>query len=74
MKGSKWLVYILSFFVPIFGFITFWINFACHGEEINSTARGALIAGFIGIVIWAILAAIGITYTWLGIGFNWTLP
>ena len=60
MGPAKWLVYILSFFVPVFGFITFWI-FAGRGDELNVVARNSLIVSFIGVVLLVILAAIGLT-------------
>ena len=60
MGLAKWLVYILSFFVPIFGFVTFWV-FAGRGDELNSVARNSFIASFIGVVLLIILAAVGLT-------------
>ena len=60
MGSSKWLVYILSFFIPIFGFVTFWV-FSGRSGELSAVARMSLIASFIGVVLWVILAAVGVT-------------
>ena len=60
MGWIKWLVYIASFFVPIFGFITFWV-FAGKSDELREISKGAIIAGFFGIVAWIILAILGVT-------------
>jgi len=60
MGLAKWLVYILSFFIPIFGFITFWI-FAGREDELNVVARNSLIVAFIGVILLIILAAVGLT-------------
>jgi len=57
MGWVKWLVYIASFFVPIFGFITFWVTYG-KDQEIS---RGSMIASFIGLVVYIILAAVGVT-------------
>ena len=58
MGSVKWLVYILSFFIPIFGFVTFWV-FSGREGDLNAVAKGSLIAGFIGVVLLIILAAVG---------------
>ena len=68
MGLAKWFVYILSFFIPIYGFITFWI-FAGRGDELNVVARNSLIVSFIGVVLLVILAAIGLTM--FEIPFGW---
>ena len=60
MGSVKWLVYILSFFIPIFGFITFWVLAGKEGE-LNVVARTSLIVSFIGVVLLVILAAVGVT-------------
>ncbi|MFC2044871.1 hypothetical protein ACFLT8_06775 [Chloroflexota bacterium] len=60
MGRSKWLVHILSFFIPIFGFVTFWV-LAGRGDELNDIARNSLIASFIGVILLVILAAVGFT-------------
>jgi len=60
MGLSKWIVYILSFFIPIFGFITFWV-FSGRGDGLGVVATRSLIVGFIGLVLWIILAAVGVT-------------
>ena len=60
MGSVKWLVYILSFFIPVFGFITFWVLAGKDGE-LNEVARISLIVSFIGVVVLVILAAVGVT-------------
>lgn len=60
MRAVPWLVYILSFFVPIFGFITFWV-FGGKEGELNIVAKRSLIISFIGVVLLVILAAVGLT-------------
>jgi len=65
----SWLVYIVSFFLPPFGWITFWV-FSGRDPELKIIARGAMIASFIGIILLIILAAIGTTmYT-----IPWGIP
>ena len=59
-SAVKWLVYILSFFIPVFGFITFWIFIGKEGE-LSEVARISLIVSFIGVVLLVILAAVGVT-------------
>jgi len=66
MGWVKWLVLIASFFVPIFGFITFWV-FAGKGGEMGEISRGAMIASFFGLLVYVILLASGVTI--LGILF-----
>ena len=60
MGSVKWLVYILSFFLPIFGFVTFWV-FAGREGDLGDVARNSMLASFIGVVLLVILGAIGIT-------------
>jgi hypothetical protein len=60
MGWVRWLVYIPSFFVPIFGFVTFWI-FAGRTDELQDISRGSMIAGFFGLVVYIILATLGVT-------------
>ena len=60
MGSVKWLVYILSFFIPIFGFVTFWV-FAGREGELSDVAKYSLLASFIGVILLVILAAIGVT-------------
>ncbi|MFC2021803.1 hypothetical protein ACFLTR_01120 [Chloroflexota bacterium] len=60
MSRVKWLVYILSFFLPVFGFVTFWV-FAGREGELSDVARNSMLASFIGVVLLAILAAVGVT-------------
>ena len=68
MGAVQWLVYILSFFVPIFGFVTFWV-FSGRQGELDNIAKKSLIASFIGVVLWVILAAVGITMFRIPLGF-----
>ena len=57
MGWVKWLVYIASFFVPVFGFITFWVTYG----KVEAISKGTMIASFFGLVVYIILAAIGVT-------------
>jgi len=66
----KWLIFILSLCIPPFGVITFWI-FSGRDDEQKMIGKWALVAAFIGVVIWAILAAFGVTMNrmmWGGMG------
>ena len=60
MAAVPWLVYILSFFIPMFGWVTFWV-FAGREGELSNLGRGSLIASFIGLVLWTIFVAVGVT-------------
>ncbi len=66
----QWLVYILSFLIPPFGFITFWAFSWKPEEELKCIAKGSLVASFIGVVVWLILTAVGITLGFLGMGMG----
>ena len=64
------LVYILAFFIPIFGFITFWV-FSGRENELKNVGRQSIIAGFFGVILYIILATLGITvfrFLWQGMG------
>ena len=68
MGWVKWLVYIASFFVPIFGFVTFWV-FAGRTDELREISKNAIIAGFFGLLLYIILAGVGVTifeFLWQG--------
>ncbi|MBC8275335.1 MAG: hypothetical protein H8E40_10255 [Chloroflexi bacterium] len=70
MGSVRWLVYILSFFIPAFGFVTFWV-FSGKADELKDVGKGAMIASFFGIVLYLILAALGVTvfsFLWRGMG------
>jgi len=56
----RWLVYIVAFFLPVFGWITFWV-FSGREPELKVIARGAMIASFVGVILLIILAAVGVT-------------
>jgi hypothetical protein len=56
----RWLVYIVAFFLPMFGWVTFWV-FSGREPELKVIARGSMIASFFGVVLWVILAAVGVT-------------
>lgn len=71
MGALAWLVYILSFFAPPFGFITFWVFTGRRDDDLAGIARGSLIASFIGFVVWMIVAATGATLGFLGMGMGW---
>ena len=60
MGRVLWLVYILSFFLPIYGFVTFWV-FAGRDSELKTIARNSLIASFAGTILLIILTAVGTT-------------
>ena len=60
MGAVSWLVYILSFFIPVFGWVTFWVLFGKEGE-LSIVGQKSLIASFIGLVLLIILAAVGVT-------------
>jgi len=60
MRAVPWLVYIVSFFIPVFGFITFWVFGRMEGE-LNIVAMRSLIISFVGVVLLVILAAVGLT-------------
>ena len=67
----KYLVYIMSFFIPPVGIITFWIFTGRIEEELRNIARWAFLAAFIGIVV-CVIAAIVLWIThptyWRGMG------
>ncbi|OGO21228.1 MAG: hypothetical protein A2144_06565 [Chloroflexi bacterium RBG_16_50_9] len=50
----KYLVYIMSFFIPPVGVITFWI-FSGRDEESRDVAKWSFLAAFIGLVVCAII-------------------
>jgi len=60
MGWVRWLVYIVSFFVPVFGFVTFWV-FSGRQNELEDVAKWSMTAAFIGAVIYIIFAALGVT-------------
>jgi len=60
MGWVKWLVYIVSFFIPPFGFVTFWV-FSGRQNELEHVAKWSMAAAFIGVVVYIILAALGVT-------------
>jgi threonine/homoserine/homoserine lactone efflux protein len=60
MSWVKYLVYILSFFIPPVGVITFWVANG-RGRELQDTAKWSFLAAFIGFVVWVILAVLGVT-------------
>ncbi len=66
----KYLVYIMSFFFPPAGVITFWV-FLGRGEELEDIAKWSFLAAFIGAVVFAIIVAItgaGFRMYWPGMG------
>jgi len=70
MGWVKWLVYIVSFFIPPFGFVTFWV-FSGRQNELEDVAKWSMTAAFIGAIVYIILAALGVTmcgYAWRGMG------
>ncbi|MFC1955263.1 hypothetical protein ACFLWZ_01820 [Chloroflexota bacterium] len=65
MGAATWFAYILSFFIPIFGFVSFWV-FAGREGDTDTVGRWCLIISFIGIVVYVIAAAVGIS---IGVSF-----
>jgi hypothetical protein len=62
MSWVKYLVYILSFFVPPVGVITFWVLMG-RDEELTEIGRCSFLAAFIGIIVWIIVSIfVGINY------------
>ena len=61
MGWVNWLIYIASFFIPVFGFITFWVFSAKGGKVDKEIAKWAMVAGFFGLVLYVILATLGVT-------------
>ena len=60
MGAAAWLAYILSFFIPVFGFISFWV-FAGREDDADTVGRWCLIISFIGLVAYVIAIAVGIS-------------
>jgi hypothetical protein len=70
MGWVKYLLYIMSFFIPPVGVITFWVLMG-REEELTTIAKWAFLSAFIGFVVWIIVAIIGgTTYQmfWPGLG------
>lgn len=70
MSWVKYLVYILSFFFPPVGVITFWVLLG-REEELTEIAKWSFLAAFIGIVVWIIAIVVGGTnypMFWSGMG------
>jgi len=65
----RWLVYIVAFFLPVFGWVTFWV-YSGREPELKVIARGSMIASFFGVILWVILAALGVTM----FSISWGIP
>jgi uncharacterized membrane protein len=65
MGWIQWLVYILSLFIPPFGFITFWVLGWNKDGELSRVGQWSLVASFIGVFLWAVLGAAGAAIGWL---------
>lgn len=66
----KYLVYIMSLFIPPVGVITFWVLVE-RGEEANDIAKWSFLAAFIGFVAWCVVAATtGMRMFWPGM-YRW---
>jgi hypothetical protein len=71
MGWVKYLVYIASFFVPVFGFITFWV-FSGREDEMQEVAKVTMAVAFFGALVYIILAALGMTvFSDLFRGMGW---
>ena len=57
MGWVKYLVYIMSFFIPPVGVITFWVSLG-RGEELNDIAKWSFFAAFVGLIVWCIIATV----------------
>ncbi len=58
MGWIKYLVYIMSLFIPPVGVITFWV-FLRGDDESKELAKWSFLAAFVGFVVWCIIAAVG---------------
>jgi hypothetical protein len=66
----KYLVYIMSFFIPPVGVVTFWV-FLGRGEELGDAGKWSFVFAFAGAVVCLIVAiALGATNRmyWPGMG------
>ncbi len=57
----KYLLYIVSFFIPPVGIISLWVFAGRPDEELKMHAKWCMLAAFIGIVVYVILGAIGVS-------------
>ena len=60
MGWVKYLVYIVSFFIPPFGFISFWV-FSGREDELKEVAKVAMAVAFFGTLVYVILTALDVT-------------
>jgi hypothetical protein len=60
LSWVKYLVYIMSFLIPPVGVITFWVS-SGRGKELEEVAKWSFFAAFVGLVVWCIVAAVGLT-------------
>ncbi|HTY81258.1 MAG TPA: hypothetical protein VMB24_00585 [Dehalococcoidales bacterium] len=70
MKWVKYLVFIMSFFIPPVGVVTFWVM-SGRGDELHDIAKWSFFSAFIGFVVWVIVACVGGTVHhmwWNGMG------
>ena len=58
LSWVKYLVFIMSFFIPPVGVVSFWV-FMGRGEELEDIAKWSFLAAFVGFVVWVIVAAVG---------------
>jgi hypothetical protein len=57
MGWIKYLLYIMSFFVPPVGLISFWV-FSGRELELKTMGKWAFFAAFIGFIAWVVFAAV----------------
>ena len=66
----QYLIYIMSFFIPPVGLVTFWV-FSGRDEELRTIGKWSALAAFVGLALWAILCAVGFATRhccWSGMG------
>ncbi len=57
---AKYLLYIMSFFIPPVGVLSMWV-FLGRSDELKMHAKWCLILAFFGVVLYVILGAVGVS-------------
>ncbi len=60
-RWVQYLTYIISFFIPPAGLISFWV-FSGRDDEQKNIAKWCMLAAFIGFIVWAICCVLGMTF------------